>query len=737
MGADATTMRGDQQTSSPIPASIEQLIAQRAPDPVFFVAADWLVSYANQSACDLLSHTAHGITGSSLWSVMPEFADAHTRRLCCRAMEQKTPVDFERRFSSGQCFHVRLVPIEDGAALYFREITELKSVTQKLSEHEEDLADLLENGATAIQLVGDDGTIVWANQGELDMLGYAPEEYIGRNIRDFHVEASAAEDILRRLAAQEKLHDYHARLRSRAGSVRHVLIRSGVCRKIGPVTHTRCFTRDVTSERMECEWKERLGAILGSSDDAIISKDLNGIVTSWNTSAERLFGYTEEEAVGRSISSLLIPDDRQAEELGILERLRAGERLEHLETRRKCKNGSLLDVSLTISPVRDAEGRVIGASKIARDVTERHRIETDSLLLGAIVDSSDDAIISKDLNGVITSWNKSAERLFGYRAEEAIGQSVSQLLIPEDRQDEEPAILSRLRRGERVDHFQTKRKRKDGTLLDISLTISPVKDSHGRIIGASKIARDITDQIRKEEALKRINQALERSNADLEHFAYSASHDLQEPLRMVAVYGEMLRRKFAGVLDPKAHEYIRFVVEGGHRMERLLADLRAFAHASVSGRDPAPVVDAELPLKSALANLQTAIEDSGAEVTFGPLPLVRIHPFQMEQLFQNILGNAIRYRNQDPPRIHIAAEPSQSGWKFSVQDNGIGIEPEYKEHIFELFKRLHASSEYPGSGMGLAICQRIVEQNGGRIWVESEPGRGSTFFFVLPGAVAE
>ena len=731
------TMRGDKQTNFPVGDPIDHAIVSRAPDPVILVTGNWQVCYANRSARDLLANAGHRVDGGSLWSLIPELADAEIQDLCRRAMEQNTPVDFERRLSSGQWFNVHVDPCEDGATLYWRDVTSLKRVTQEASEREEELADLLENGATAIHSVAADGVILWANQAELAMLGYGPEEYIGRNIRDFHVDGPVAEDILCRLAAQERLHDYPARLRSRDGSVRHVVIRSSVCRRKGQVSYTRCFTRDITPERMEAEWKERLGAIVLSSDDAIISKDLNGIVTSWNTSAERLFGYSAQEAVGRSIASLLIPDDRQAEEVGILEKLRAGERLEHLETRRKCKNGSLLDVSLTISPVRDAEGRVVGASKIARDVTERHRIETDSLLLGAIVDSSDDAIISKDLNGVITSWNNSAERLFGYRAEEAIGQPVSRLLIPEDRQDEETDILSRLRRGDRVDHFQTKRKRKDGSLLDISLTISPVKDSQGRIVGASKIARDITDQIRKEEALTRINEALERSNADLEHFAYSASHDLQEPLRMVAVYGEMLRRKFAGVLDPKAHEYLRFVVDGGQRMERLLADLRAFAHASVSGREPAPVVDAESLLKSALANLKPAIEDSAAEVTFDPLPPVRIHPFQMEQLFQNIIGNALRYRNEDPPRIHIAAEPLQNAWKFSVQDNGIGIEPEYKEHIFELFKRLHASSEYPGSGMGLAICQRIVERNGGRIWVESEPGRGSTFFFVLPGAAAE
>ena len=335
---------------------------------------------------------------------------------------------------------------------------------------------------------------------------------------------------------------------------------------------------------------------MDSSDDAIISKDLNGIITSWNKSAERLFGYTAAEAVGQPVATLLIPADRQEEEPEILSRLRRGERVDHFETKRRRKDGSLLDISLTISPVKDARGHIIGASKIARDITDRQQTERAALLLSAIVDSSDDAIISKDLNGIITSWNKSAERLFGYTAAEAVGQPVATLLIPADRQEEEPEILSRLRRGERVDHFETKRRRKDGSLLDISLTISPVKDARGNIIGASKIARDITEQMRNREALRRANEHLAQSNADLEYFAYSASHDLQEPLRMVSAYSGMLRRKYGSKLDEKANQYLSYLTEGSARMERLLRDLRAFTHVSTHA-GPAPEIDANAVLR--------------------------------------------------------------------------------------------------------------------------------------------
>jgi len=245
--------------------------------------------------------------------------------------------------------------------------------------------------------------------------------------------------------------------------------------------------------RLAEERSAMLAAIVDSSDDAIISKDLNGFVTSWNLSAERIFGYTASEMIGVSITKL-IPAERAEEEAQILPKIRRGERVAHFQTRRITKQGRLVDVSLTVSPIKDVSGNVIGVSKIARDITGLKNNIEKSLILSAIVDSTDDAIISKNLNGIITSWNPSAQRIFGYLPEEIIGQLVLKL-IPPDRQDEETLILSRLRKGERVKYFHTKRLTKSGKLIDVSLTISPVKDDQGRIIGVSKIARDITDLI--------------------------------------------------------------------------------------------------------------------------------------------------------------------------------------------------------------------------------------------------
>jgi PAS domain S-box-containing protein len=243
-----------------------------------------------------------------------------------------------------------------------------------------------------------------------------------------------------------------------------------------------------------------------------------------------------------------------------------------------------------------------------------------------------------------------------------------------------------------------------------------------------------TSRIRREAkaALRDANDALTRSNADLQQFAYSASHDLQEPLRMVATYSELLRREFAGQLGPNGDEYIGYMIDGALRMEQLLADLRAYTMVSSAGQEPTDDVDADQVLEKALANLDVAIKENGASIRRTALPRVRIRGIHLEQLLQNLIGNSLRYRSSAPPRIFVAAERRGKEWLFSVQDNGIGIDPQYKEQIFEIFKRLHSAAAYPGTGMGLAICQRIIERAGGRIWVESALGQGSTFFFTIP-----
>ena len=345
------------------------------------------------------------------------------------------------------------------------------------------------------------------------------------------------------------------------------------------------------------------------------------------------------------------PEDRDETKRIILEATRKREAFS-LDYRLRRADGEFRWVLSSGRPRFSPEGAFGGLTGSVIDIHESKQVVQASALLSAIVDSSDDAIVSKDLNGIIMSWNKGAERLFGYTAAEAVGQSIV-MLIPPERLDEEPKILERLKRGERVEHFETIRVRKDGSRLNISLTISPVKDADGRIVGASKIARDITERVRQEEALREANAALQRANADLQQFAYSASHDLQEPLRMVAIYSELLQEQIRRTSwAPLVTSIIGYTVQGAMRMEKpFTGSAGPICKYRRPSEEPTEDVDAGEVLEKALANLEIAINDSGASISHTALPRVRMHEFQLEQVFQNLIGNAIRYRSDLPPRV--------------------------------------------------------------------------------------
>ena len=234
---------------------------------------------------------------------------------------------------------------------------------------------------------------------------------------------------------------------------------------------------------------------------------------------------------------------------------------------------------------------------------------------------------------------------------------------------------------------------------------------------------------------RRLSMDLRRSNEDLEHFAHVASHDLQEPLRTVTSYVQLLARRYEGKLDADADDFIRFIVKGTQRMQTLINDLLTYSRVSTHAKPPEPT-DCEAVMSEVMSNLEMAIKESGAEITCGPLPTVMADRGQLSQVFQNLVRNAIKFRGDEPPRISVTAErvlrQAQDEWVFSVQDNGIGIASEHKDKIFQVFERLQSHEEYPGSGVGLAVCKKIVERHGGRIWVESELGKGSTFHFTIP-----
>src|ERR1051326_2155367 len=505
---------------------------------------------------------------------------------------------------------------------------------------------------------------------------------------------------------------------------------------------------EVTELKRAAREHNQLAAIVQSSEDAIVSKDLDGLVVSWNQGAEKLFGYPAQEMIGKPIL-LIIPPDRFEEETRILSRIRQGLSVEQFETRRKRKDGSLVDISLTVSPVRDGDGKIVGASKIARDITDRKKAEEAKSRLAAIIESTEDAIISKDLDGHITSWNGGAERIFGYKADEVIGKPIS-LLIPIDRYDEEPEILQRIRVGEAMEHYETVRQRKDNTLIDVSLCVSPIKNAAGKVIGASKIARDITESKRGERSLKMMTEKLAKSNLNLEQqvqlrtaelvqansqleaLVYSMAHDLRAPLRSMQAFASILLEDCGQQLNDKARTYAQRIGRAAESMDKLLLDLLAFGQTARADLEFGPV-ELETAWNAALAQNAQAVLDKGAktEIT-GPLPAVQAHEGTLTQVLANLLSNALKFVPPGvTPCIRFRVELSEKTVRLWVEDNGIGIAPEYHERIFRIFERLNRS-EYAGTGIGLAIVRKGVERMGGRVGVESVIGQGSRFWVELP-----
>jgi PAS domain S-box-containing protein len=459
------------------------------------------------------------------------------------------------------------------------------------------------------------------------------------------------------------------------------------------------------------------------SMDGMIGFGLDGAIHAWNPGAARIYGHSSEEAVGRHITSLVPPpalDDWN----DLIAAMQRGEQVTGKTTHALRRDGQSIEVEVSARPVPDEAGRPASVVAAIRDVTERRASETAAQYLAAIVESSEDAIISKDLNGIIRSWNRGAERIFGYTAAEIVGKPITTLAVPE-RVEEIPNILAQIRSGVRVDHYQTQRRTKDGKVLDISLTVSPIRDSTGKIIGASKIARDITAQKRAEEELR-------AANHELEQFAFVASHDLKEPLRMVNSYTQLLLRRLPP--DGQLAEYGGYVRTGVQRMEALLDDLLAFSRVIHGERRERPV-DLNQLLDETLSLLSDVIRDTGAVITRDALPEVVGDSVQLGQVLQNLLANSLKYGEPGvPPAIHVSAARHGREWVISVADNGLGFRPQYADHIFGLFKRLHRH-DIPGTGIGLAICRRIVERHGGKIWAESAgENQGATFRFTVPAS---
>ncbi len=541
---------------------------------------------------------------------------------------------------------------------------------------------------------------------------------------------------------------------------------------------------DITDRKRLETASQRLAAIVESSDDAIVSKDLSGIISSWNKGAERIFGYTAEEAIGKPVSLLMVPD-RLNEMPEILSQIKRGLRIDHYETLRRTKDGRTIQVSLTVSPVRDASGQIIGASKIARDITGQKAAEQERAsllsreqearrtaellnqvsprlvaeldlkkLVQIVTDTATDLVGAEFGAFFRNAANEGGESYLPNTLSGASRETVADFSIPRF-----SSLFGTAFRGAGAvrcdDVTQDSRYGNNPPWMPKGLPVRSylavsVASRSGEVLGAlifghsmpgrftefhevivtgiAAQAATAIDNARLFEQsqwvqaeLKRSNGELKRANQDLETFAYSASHDLQEPLRTIAISAQLLERSCGNQLKKEDASFLENIVAASSRMSALIQDLLAYTKATKYAEGQPASVDAEKVLAGVLEYLKGLLEETGATVTSAPLPAIHIHESRLAQLFQNLISNAVKYRGKEAPRVHISADERDGRCVFSVSDNGIGIESQYAEQIFGLFKRLHARDQYPGSGIGLAICQRIVEQYGGRIWLEICP----------------
>ena len=493
--------------------------------------------------------------------------------------------------------------------------------------------------------------------------------------------------------------------------------------------------REGISESKESGTKYR--GLLEAAPDAMVVVNQVGEIVLLNVQAEKQFGYHRDELVGQKVKNIipegfaerLVADGTRTAAEALAQQIGTGIELIALR-----KDGSEFPIEIMLSPLESAEGILVTAA--IRDISvrkaaEKHLAQMEGRYRG-LLEAAPDAMVVVNQSGAIVLLNVQAEKQFGYKRDELVGQKVKNIipegfaerLIADALRSVEDALAQQIGTG-----IELSGRRKDGSDFPIEIMLSPLESAEGILVTVA--VRDITARKKAEAQLINKVEELNRSNEELGQFAYIASHDLQEPLRMVASYTQLLSRRYKGKLDSDADEFISFAVDGASRMQHLIQDLLSYSRVGTKGQELLDT-SSEGALQQALLILRGAIEGSSALVTHDSLPAVMADEMQLIQLFQNLVGNAIKYQSPGIPKVHIsAARNGARKWLFSVKDNGLGIDSQYFEKIFGMFQRLHKREEFAGTGIGLAICKKIVERHGGIISVESQRGQGSIFRFAL------
>jgi len=578
----------------------------------------------------------------------------------------------------------------------------------------------LEKSASPSDAASSTESAITARTGETRVWEFSttPLGVVGTGHRTF---VTMAVDITERKNAETELRQINENLEQR----------------IAERTQTITEANDVL-QRQSAQLQEQ-AALLDLVRDGIIVRDLRGTIVYWSEGATQMYGWAREDALGQVTHTMLKTAYPSA--LSEIERQALSGGSWEGEVTQTTRNGAKLLVESRWTLTRNERNVPQGFLEVNRDVTARRRAQ-DALRdseqrFRSVAETANDGLVTADRTGTIRYWNPGAERMFGLSAAETVGQPLA-MLMPATSRDSSMASLSQI--VETHDQTGSQRtmeltcRRKDGTEFPAEISLSSWDTSQG--VFFTGILRDITERKQAEQALQDKNEELGRSNQELEQFAYVASHDLQEPLRMVSNYTQMLATRYRDRLDGDAIEFIEFAVDGAKRMQALIHDLLEYARVGTRGKEFKPT-PCDRIVQDAVANLSGAIADAGAEVAIGELPTLRCDGVQLTQVFQNLIGNALKFRRPDvAPIIRVMARREGHDWVFDIADNGIGIAPKYFERIFQMFQRLHGRGEYEGTGIGLALCKKIVERHGGRIAVTSTPGEGTTFSFTIPESAA-
>ncbi|CAN5616932.1 hypothetical protein BH24ACT20_BH24ACT20_09540 [soil metagenome] len=578
-------------------------------------------------------------------------------------------------------------------------------------------------------VVSENGKVADANESFALMFGYEPDEVIGMELSDFLVagerESAArqiparSEEVSRYRGFRKDGTDFDVEVRPRQTVIDGREVRVSLV--LGVDERTRA--------EEELRWQRDLyeGILAAQSELGEGFVIVEGqVISRANEAFTKMSGYSLEELQALpSFLEIVAEDERETLMERRRKRMESGEGETHYETVLGRKDGVRVPVEVAFTVLQVGES--IRFMVIARDITSRKRAENalreSEERFRALVQYGSDIITIVDADGTIRYESPSVERVMGYKPEELMGRNAFATMHPGDAERVSEAFFGALESGRESLSVEFRSRHADGSWRYL--------EGIGRNLLEDPIVKGIVVNFRDVTERRRYEEELQRSNAELEQFAYVASHDLQEPLRMVSSYTQLLARRYKGRLDDDADEFIDYAVDGAGRMQRLINDLLVYSRLGTRGKEFAPT-DCDEVLEGVRDNLQVAIEESGVDLASGELPTVMGDRSQLIRLFQNLVENAIKFSGEEPPEIRVQAELSGYEWMFSVRDNGIGIAPEYADRIFVIFQRLHDRVQCPGTGIGLAVCKKIVERHGGRIWVESEVGEGSTFYFTLP-----